>query len=168
MAVHVVNVRRAFGLVYRELAEIIDVEDGQYANYDFESWVLISDLRTEETAPHRDWVRSVSFKIQVPRVIRLLHYDRVPKHSLRFNRRKLVCPRQTPLPVLRDLCSATRTEHGPRCTAQPWRDNNLGKYRLLLCALQCKERRPHAQRGEDAAFEESGEAEIQSTAGTET
>jgi 5-methylcytosine-specific restriction endonuclease McrA len=88
-AVHVVNVRRAFGLVYRDLAEIIDVEDGQYANYDFESWVLISDLRTEEPDPHRDWVRSVSFRIQVPRVVRLLKYDRVPRHSLRFNRRNL-------------------------------------------------------------------------------
>ncbi len=89
MAVHVVNVRRAFGLMYRELAEVIDVEDGQYANYDFESWLLISDLRTDESDPHRDWVRSVSFEIQVPRVIRLLFYDRVPKHSLRFNRRNL-------------------------------------------------------------------------------
>jgi len=89
LAVHVVNVRRAFGLVYRDLAEVIDMDDGQYANYDFESWLLISDLRTEEQQAHRDWVRSVNFQIQVPRVIRLLRYDRVPRHSLRFNRRNL-------------------------------------------------------------------------------
>ena len=38
LAIHVVNVRRAFALMLRELAEVIHVEDGQYANYNFESW----------------------------------------------------------------------------------------------------------------------------------
>ena len=38
MAVHVVNVRRALGLLFRELAEVIHLEEGQYANYNFESW----------------------------------------------------------------------------------------------------------------------------------
>ena len=35
MAVHVINVRRALGLLLRELAEVIHLEEGQYANYDF-------------------------------------------------------------------------------------------------------------------------------------
>ena len=35
MAVHVINVRRAVCLLYRELAEVIHLEDGQYANYGF-------------------------------------------------------------------------------------------------------------------------------------
>ena len=76
-------------MIYRELAEVIDMEDGHYANYDFESWLLISDLRRSERARDHDWVRSVSFHIQVPRVVRLLNYDRIPRHSLRFNRRNL-------------------------------------------------------------------------------
>ncbi len=38
MAVHVINVRRAFGLLFRELAEVIHFQEGQYANYSFESW----------------------------------------------------------------------------------------------------------------------------------
>ena len=42
MAIHVVNVRRAFGLLVRDLAEVIHVEEGVYANYDFESWRTIS------------------------------------------------------------------------------------------------------------------------------
>ena len=88
-AVHVVNVRRAFGLLYRELAEVLDVEDGQYANYDFTAWLEISELRADEKRPGDDWLRSVSFEVQVPRVIRLLRYDRVPQHSLRFNRRNV-------------------------------------------------------------------------------
>ena len=39
MAVHVINVRRALCLLFRELAEVIHLEEGQYANYDFESWL---------------------------------------------------------------------------------------------------------------------------------
>jgi 5-methylcytosine-specific restriction endonuclease McrA len=89
MAVHVVNVRRAFGLMFRDLAEVIDIEDGHYANYDFEAWLIISDLRSAEDREFDDWVRSVNFQIQVPRVIRLLNFDRVPRQTLRFNRRSL-------------------------------------------------------------------------------
>ncbi|MEX2185182.1 MAG: HNH endonuclease [Pirellulales bacterium] len=89
MAVHVINVRRAFALLVRELAEVIHVEDGQYANYDFESWREISELRAEFREPNEDWLRSVNFEVQVPRVIRLLFYDRVPNQSVRFNRRNL-------------------------------------------------------------------------------
>ena len=108
LAVHVVNVRRAFCLIYRALAEVIDCSDGQFANYDFESWRMYSDLREQESE-HTEWVRSVSFEIQVPRVIRLLRYDRVPKHSLRFNRRNLFardshrcqyCGHHAPMPQL--------------------------------------------------------------------
>src|SRR5688572_12326048 len=89
VAIHVVNVRRAFGLLCRELAEVIHVEDGQYANYDFESWREISELRAQFKTPDDDWVRAVNFEIQVPRVVRLLYYDRLPKQTIRFNRRNI-------------------------------------------------------------------------------
>ncbi len=89
MAVHVISVRRAFGLLFRELAEVIHVEEGQYANYDFDSWREISEMRANFKAPHDDWIRSVNFEIQVPRVIRLLSYDRLPKQAIRFNRRNI-------------------------------------------------------------------------------
>lgn len=90
MAVHVVGVRRAFGLLYREVAEVINVEQGQYANYDFESWVMLCGMRHQERLADEDWIRSVSYDVQVPRVIRLLRYDRIPKLALRFNRRSLL------------------------------------------------------------------------------
>ena len=54
MAVHVVNVRRAFALLYKQLAEVIDLDEGQFANYDFESWLLLSYVRTEETGSPAD------------------------------------------------------------------------------------------------------------------
>ncbi len=89
LAVHVVNVRRAFGLLYRELAEVIHVEEGQYLNYDFATWLELSMARVELKRAHEDWIRAVNFEIQAPRVIRLLHYDRTPRQTLRFSRRNL-------------------------------------------------------------------------------
>lgn len=89
MAIHVVDVRRAFGLLMRELAEVIHIEDGQYANYDFDSWREISELRAEFKEPDTDWVQAVNFEIEVPRVLRLLHFDKVPKQRVRLNRRNL-------------------------------------------------------------------------------
>ena len=86
MAVHVVGVRRAFGLLCRDLAEVVHVEDGRFANYDFQTWLEISELSAEDKQPYDDWVRTVRLQIQVPRVIRLLFYDRMPRHSLRLNR----------------------------------------------------------------------------------
>jgi 5-methylcytosine-specific restriction endonuclease McrA len=89
LAVHIINVRRAFSLLFRDLAEVVHLEEGQYANYDFESWREISELKAEFKEPDEDWVRAVNFEIQVPRVIRLLAYDSVPKQTVRFNRRNI-------------------------------------------------------------------------------
>ena len=75
--------------MFRRLAEVIHIEDGQWANYDFESWREVSELQAQFKEPHQDWIRSVNFEIQVPRVLRLLHYDRVPKQRVRLNRRNI-------------------------------------------------------------------------------
>ncbi len=92
MAVHVISVRRAIVLLYRELAEVIDVDQGRYMNYDFDSWLELSQLKSiDETLNHDDyeWIRSPNFEIEVPRIIRLYRYDKVPRLTLRFNRRNL-------------------------------------------------------------------------------
>jgi len=86
VAVHVIGVRRAFSLLCRELAEVIHAEDGQFFNYDFESWRQRCEKRARHKQPEEDWIRAVHFEIQVPRVIRLLHYDRLPHRVLRLNR----------------------------------------------------------------------------------
>jgi len=86
IAVHVIGVRRAFALLCRELAEVIHQEDGRFANYDFLGWREASELRADSKQPDEDWIRAVNFEIQVPRVIRLLDYDRLPNRALRLNR----------------------------------------------------------------------------------
>ena len=90
MAVHIVNVRRAFCLLFREMAEVIHFEKGQFANYSFETWQQASELRADCKQPQEDWIRAVGFEIQVPRVIRLLQFDRLPKQRLHLNRRNIL------------------------------------------------------------------------------
>ncbi|HTU27215.1 MAG TPA: HNH endonuclease [Pirellulales bacterium] len=89
LAVHVINVRRAFGLLLRELAEVIHYQEGVYANYSFNSWREVSELKAAFKEPHEDWIQAVNFEIQVPRVVRLLAFDRLPKQAVRFNRRNI-------------------------------------------------------------------------------
>ncbi len=89
MAVRVVTARRAFCLLAREVAEVIDVQDGQYLNFDFESWTEITELRELFPREDYDWVRTVSLEIAVPRIIRLLGYDRLPRQEVKLNRRNL-------------------------------------------------------------------------------
>lgn len=91
MPVHVVGVRRAFCLLCKENAEVINIEDGAWMTYDFDSWLENCSLRAElgDIDESEDWIRSVAFEIQVPRVIRLLTYDRVPRNTVKFTRRNV-------------------------------------------------------------------------------
>ena len=90
MAVHIVNVRRAFGLLCRELAEVIAMDEGRFATYSFDSWREVSELRAELKDPADDWIKAVNFEIQVPRVIRLLTFDRLPKQKVHLSRRNVL------------------------------------------------------------------------------
>jgi 5-methylcytosine-specific restriction endonuclease McrA len=89
MPVHVVSVRRAVLLIYGDYAEVIHVEDGVYSNFDFDAWREVSEYLAEDPQEHDEFIRGVGFSLHVPRVIRLNQYDKVPKQSLRFNRRNI-------------------------------------------------------------------------------
>lgn len=89
IAIRVVSVRRAMALLYRELAEVVSVQDGQYLSYDFGSWLEVSEARRRFEPEKHDWIRTVRFQIAVPRIVRLLFYDRLPKVQVKFNRRNL-------------------------------------------------------------------------------
>ncbi|MHC5037422.1 MAG: HNH endonuclease [Planctomycetota bacterium] len=88
-AVHVVNARRAFCLLFKQIAEVISVQNEQYLSFDFESWKELSALRDNFPGEETEVVRTVSFEILVPRIIRLLFYDKLPRHDVRFNRRNI-------------------------------------------------------------------------------
>jgi 5-methylcytosine-specific restriction endonuclease McrA len=46
-------------------------------------------MRRGTKRPHDDWIRSVHFELQIPRVVRLVAFERVPQTTLRFNRRNI-------------------------------------------------------------------------------
>jgi len=89
MAVRVVRARHAFVLLWKELAEVVSVEDESYNCYDFSSWAEVSQYRRQFQPASHEWIRTVRFELAVPRVIRLLTYDRIPKTRVRLNRRNL-------------------------------------------------------------------------------
>jgi len=135
MAVHVVNVRRAFGLLVRDLAEVIHIEDGIYANYDFVSWREIGELQETFENDYEDWIQAVNFRIQVPRIIRLLFYERVPRYTVRFNRRNVFardrnlcqyCGKRFPTSELSLDHVVPRSQNGP----MTWEN-------VVCCCLKC-------------------------------
>ena len=168
LAVHVISVRRAFILLYRDGAEVIDIEAGHYANYDFAAWCEVSSFRSlESKQPHEDWIRAVSFEIQLPRIIRLLAYDRVPKKSLQFNRRNIFardghrcqyCGRSLPLSQL---------QYRPCASPQPRRQDDMGQRRVLVPRVQHEEGVADAARGAHAADRQADRAEDQPDLGNE-
>ena len=89
MAVRVVSARRALTLLYRELAEVVACDDGQYLSYDFDGWVEVSQAKRRFEPEQHDWIRTVRFQIAVPKIIRMLVYEKVPATTVKLNRRNL-------------------------------------------------------------------------------
>ncbi|MFH1746512.1 MAG: HNH endonuclease [Planctomycetota bacterium] len=88
-AVRVVSARRAMTLLYQDLAEVVAVEDGEFLSYDFEDWIEVSEAKRRFEPEANDWIRTVRFHIAVPRIVRLLVYDKLPKTTVKLNRRNL-------------------------------------------------------------------------------
>jgi len=88
-AVRVVSARRAFCLLFKRIAEIVSVEEREFQSYDFDSWRAVSEYRARYEREHHEWVRCVRFELAVPRIIRLLWYERMPRQPVKLNRRNI-------------------------------------------------------------------------------
>ena len=139
MAIRVINVRRSFTLLYRDCAEVIDFENGQYLSYDFESWCELSQLTSLEKQPGEEYVRAVSFELRVPRIVRLTRFDKMPAQTVRFNRKNLFarddhtcqyCGRSEPAHKL-SLDHVIPRSHGGPTT---WEN-------IVCCCLRCNSRK---------------------------
>jgi len=144
VAVRVVNVRRAFVMLYRDSAEVIHVENGAYANYDFQTWCELSQVWTQDPlllagSNHVDWIRAVRFCIQAPRIIRLLRFDQTPRLTVRLNRKTLFardghrcqyCGKSYPLHQLSFDHVTPRSRGGETC----WEN-------VVTCCLPCNSRK---------------------------
>jgi len=91
VAVDMTTAKRAFCLLCKAVAEVVDVSDGQFEFHGFQSWREISEFKRSNGLEGEDseWVATVSSEIEVPRVIRLLFYDRFPQRGVPLNRRNL-------------------------------------------------------------------------------
>ena len=84
-AVNVCTARRALTLLFQGQAQaVLGCSDGSFRTYDFGEW---HDFSQQE--PHPESVRTVSFRIRVPRVILLLVYDHMPKKEVKFTRHNI-------------------------------------------------------------------------------
>lgn len=93
-AIRVINPKRAFSLLCREMAVVVHIEDdaqgrSKWYNLDFVEWTDLSALKAEFEPETCDWIHTVKFQIAVPRIIRLLGYNRLPKQDVKFNRRNI-------------------------------------------------------------------------------
>ncbi|MCD4830920.1 MAG: HNH endonuclease [Anaerohalosphaeraceae bacterium] len=89
MPLRIITVKRAFAMLCKQLAEVIACEEGQFYNYDFHSWRDVSQVRHSFEPNAHDWISTVNFEIAVPRIVRLLFYDRMPRIDVKFNRRNI-------------------------------------------------------------------------------
>ena len=78
MPIHVTSARRAFVLIYADVARAVDAD---YQTFDFDQWRRLRPNRVGD-----EGVGTPSGTIMVPRVIVLQYYDRVPKRHVRYSR----------------------------------------------------------------------------------
>ena len=77
LPVHVTTVRRAFTLIYQGTAKAVDES---YQTFDFPSWVERGVVNGE------DRIGTTTGVVPIPRVVVLMHFDRMPKRHIRFSR----------------------------------------------------------------------------------
>ena len=89
MANGVTDVKRAFCLVFRGAAEIIDVDEGKFSNHNFESWQELSEFKAEFEKDSYSWIKCVANILAIPKIIRLISYGEFRHRDAKLNRRNL-------------------------------------------------------------------------------
>ena len=139
MAIRVINVRRTFTLLYRNCAEVIDNENGQFVSYDFESWCELSQFTSMEKQAGEEYIQTVRFELRIPRIVRLVRFEKMPMQTVRFSRKNLFardehtcqyCGRNEPVQKL-SLDHVVPRAHGGATT---WEN-------IVCCCLRCNNRK---------------------------
>jgi len=89
--IEIVTAKEAFILLWKNCAEVVTVENGSYANYTFSSWAEISELKEEmgDWAEYDEWIHTPSLTLQIPRVIRILGFQDVPRYAIKLTRKNI-------------------------------------------------------------------------------
>jgi 5-methylcytosine-specific restriction endonuclease McrA len=129
-AVHVTSVRKAFALLYKGQVRAVEPD---YSTYSFENW------RDIPPQAHDEFISTPAYRIRIPRVVQLLHFDALPRHEVRFTRKNIYfrdrnrcqyCGSRLPLKDL-NLDHVVPLSRGGRST---W-DN------VVCCCLECNTRK---------------------------
>ena len=84
-AVNIIGVRRAFGLLWRDHARVLNTFGGDYSPMTASDWVEFS-MRTSELPRGAEYVRTIRLHIILPKILLLNDYDRLPVSEVKFNR----------------------------------------------------------------------------------
>jgi 5-methylcytosine-specific restriction endonuclease McrA len=79
-AVHVTSARRAFVLMWTDIARALDAD---WIAHDFASWSSITPSEGDAT------IGTSRGPMRVPRVVQLVEYDRMPRSTIRLTRRNI-------------------------------------------------------------------------------
>ncbi len=86
-AVNIVGLKRAFGLLFQEHAKVIHSDDGNFLIYNGEEWVDYS--LNNPSKKESDSLKTINYKIRIPKVILLNQFDRLPMKEMKFTRQSL-------------------------------------------------------------------------------
>ena len=79
--VNITSVARSLSMVYGGVAQVVDPES--YQLYDWKEWAALT------LGDGEPFVQSVENRFRVPEVVSLIHFDRLPKSAVTFNRRNI-------------------------------------------------------------------------------
>ncbi|RLE08832.1 HNH endonuclease [Candidatus Aerophobetes bacterium] len=83
--IDVCSVKRAFCLLYLKHAQVVLKKGGSFYTFGFEEWRDFSQNSTEDG----DIIRTITYKLKIPRVILLLIYDKIPPREVKFTRKNI-------------------------------------------------------------------------------
>jgi len=79
-AIQITSVRKGFCLLYKGYAKAVEPD---YSTYGWDDW---KDIPVQ---PAEECLHTPGLRIKIPRVLLLLHFDRLPPHEVRFTRKNI-------------------------------------------------------------------------------
>lgn len=88
--INVIPLYKAMSLLFRERVEVVYVEDGYYKNYNLTSWFGFTEMKNVEGLSDKDLVYGIEKKILIPKIIRTIYYEGVPRRGVILNRKNIL------------------------------------------------------------------------------
>ena len=83
--VAVCSVKRALCLLYLRHAQVVLTEGGSLYTFGFEDWKDFSQDHSDDSQV----IRTITYRVRIPRILLLFIYDRIPPRKVRFTRRNV-------------------------------------------------------------------------------